>query len=293
MGHICVAHLVRAKNGIQPLQIFLETYGRNRGGVEHDFLIIFKGFPGEKEPAEYEQQLADYPHRSLFVDDFGYDITSYFIAAQNLEYPYFCFLNSYSLILDENWLIKMYRYISENDVGLVGATGSYESIYSDFAEQYRIMMTIPSYRRLDRRLRMCFRLTQYKSYFLRFPNYHIRTNAFMIRGPLMKKIRLRKIQTKMDAWRHESGKDSLTQQVLQMNLRVLVVGKDGRGYEKEEWFQSNTFWQGNQGNLLIADNQTNEYSKGDFEAKRRHSRLAWGNNANPSAETFEPSEQSK
>jgi len=100
MASICVVHLVRAKNGIQPLRRFLETYGRNRGGVDHDFLIIFKGFPGRKEPAAFEQQLADHAHRSIFVGDFGYHVTSYLEVARALEYPYVCFLNSYSLILD-------------------------------------------------------------------------------------------------------------------------------------------------------------------------------------------------
>lgn len=293
MADICVVYLVRAQNGIEPLQKFLDSYGRNRGGLKHDFCVLFKGFPEEKEPTKYEQRLSDYPHRSLFVRDFGYDITSYFIAARTLDYPYFCFLNSYSLILDENWLTKMYRYISEKDVGLVGATGSYESIYSDFAEQYRIMKTILSYRRIDRRLWMRYCLMKHKSYFFPFPNYHIRTNAFMIRGTLMRKICLPRIHTKMDAWRFESGKDSLTQQVLRMNLRVLVIGKDGIGYNKEDWFKSNTFWQGNQDNLLIADNQTNEYSRGDVEAKKRHSRLAWADNAGLPAESQKPSEPRK
>ena len=200
MASICVAHLVRAKNGIEPLQRFLETYGRNRGGVDHDFLIIFKGFPGRKEPAAFEQQLIDHAHRSIFVGDFGYDVTTYFEAARALEYPYFCFLNSYSLILDENWLMKMYRHISENDVGIVGATGSCESIYSDCVEQHRVMMMNPSHKRIDRRLWMRFRMMRYKSYFDPFPNYHIRTNAFMIRGFLMRQIRLHRIHTKMDAW---------------------------------------------------------------------------------------------
>jgi hypothetical protein len=81
---------------------------------------------------------------------------------------------------------------------------------------------------------------------------------------------------KMDVHRFESGKKSLTRQVLQMHLSVLVVGKNGVGYEKEDWNVSGTFRQGNQDNLLIGDNQTNTYLNGSPELRKELSRHAWG-----------------
>jgi hypothetical protein len=71
--------------------------------------------------------------------------------------------------------------------------------------------------------------------------------------------------------------------ILRAGLRPLVVGKDGRCYEKEEWHTSNTFWQGDQQNLLVADNQTNDYQNGSAERRLFLSRYAWGENAAPSA----------
>lgn len=42
---------------------------------------------------------------------------------------------------------------------------------------------------------------------------------------------------------------------------MIVVGKDGEGYDKKEWRKSRTFRQSEQENLLVADNQTRDYQE--------------------------------
>jgi hypothetical protein len=91
----------------------------------------------------------------------------------------------------------------------------------------------------------------------------------------MLKIDYSPIITKVDAWKMESGKKGLTRQILDMNLKILVVGKDGRGYEKEQWDKSDTFCKGRQSNLLISDNQTRAYSCNPA-AQKKLSRDVWG-----------------
>jgi len=275
---ICVVHLVRAKNGIEPFRQFLESYANNRGGIEHDLLIIFKGFYRKRGSTEYNKLLKDSTHKTLFVSDIGYDIRPYFIVAKTFDYKYFCFLNSYSVILDKDWLLKMYRYISYDNVGVVGATGSYQSGYS-------MLLNSPVKKKGEYPLflRKCirkYRLIVFKRYFDPFPNYHIRTNAFMISKDLMCKIQCKSIHRKFDVYRFESSKKSLTKQIINMKYRVLVVGKDGKCYEKEDWYKSDTFWIGNQSNLLIADNQTRAYLAADPERKRELSQYAWGDKQN-------------
>jgi hypothetical protein len=282
MADICVAHLVRASNGIEPLKGFLESYRTNRGGAEHDLLVIFKGFAGKREGPEYQALLAGCPHKSLFVPDVGFDVDAYFAAAKSFDYRYFCFLNSFSTLLDKEWLSKIYRAISEKDVGLVGTTGSCESIYTDLARIYEAnMKCLPFFS--PRRILVRCRLLRWKKHFHPFPNYHIRTNAFMMPGDLMGRLRHKALASKFDAWRFESGKEGLTCQIYGMDLRALVVGRDGKVYEKEEWFESDTFWRDDQGNLLVADNQTKTYMKSDLEEKRRLSTLAWGDKARVTA----------
>ena len=78
------------------------------------------------------------------------------------------------------------------------------------------------------------------------------------------------------SYKFESGKNSLTSQIINKDKKVIVVGKDGIGYDKEHWDSSNTFWISEQENLLISDNQTRAYVNGDSEKKSYFSRIAWG-----------------
>ncbi len=281
MKSVCVVHLVRARNGIEPLQRFLESYGRNPGGVEHDLLFILKGFRNKELPTPYRDLLAQYPHQSLSVADSGFDVIPYMITASTYEHRYFCFLNSFSILLDEDWLKKMYAHVTREGVGIVGATGSYQSMYTDMITIFEGVRATPFYRRILSSVTIPMRIKKLKKEFHPFPNYHIRTNGFIIAGSVMRKIKVNLVRTKMDAYLFESGKNSLTRQIFQMNLRALVIGRNGRAYEKDEWCRSFTFWNGDQGNLLVADNQTNAYMASDLDTRWQYARYAWANRANP------------
>ncbi|MGB8517953.1 MAG: hypothetical protein WCD45_08695, partial [Gallionella sp.] len=126
--NICVVHLVRKKNGILPFRNFLDSYLKNPAGVEHDLLILYKGFSRKGDIDPYEKLLKNVPHSCLMVADFGFDLRPYFVAAKKHNSEYFCFLNSFSVILDKDWLLKVYRHINQPGVGLAGATASWGSI---------------------------------------------------------------------------------------------------------------------------------------------------------------------
>jgi hypothetical protein len=81
---------------------------------------------------------------------------------------------------------------------------------------------------------------------------------------------------KLSALMLESGHDSVTNQLMRLGLRPIMVGRDGTGYEKEEWSTVNVFRQGNQENLLVADNQTDLYAMTDISGRGQLSGLAWG-----------------
>lgn len=276
MADICVVHLVRFRNGLEPFAKFLRSYASHSAGIDHQLLIIYKGFPSVASASAYEKLLEPFPHKTLFVRDFGFDIRPYFVAVRKFDYKYFMFMNSFSLILEEKWLEKMYKYVSQDDVGLVGATGSLQSMYTD-AFNWVITRDIypfwkfilaKSFRRLRCWILPCF--------FAPLPNYHIRTNAFMTSREIMLKIRCGLMLNKRNAWMFESGLHGFTRQILNMNLRVLMVGRDGVGYEKEYWHESNIYKQHGQENLLIADNQTITYEIGDNNTRRDESFKAWG-----------------
>ena len=266
MSDICVAHLIRKKNGTEPFQIFLESYLKHSAGINHDLLILYKGFNRKADIAPYAELLKGIPHSLLTITDFGYDLRSYFIAAKRYNSKYFCFLNSFSIILDRDWLFKLYQHINQPGVGLVGVTGSWESIASMQRRKYLI------YKRLVRFVKKKWQTI----YFDPFPNHHIRTNGFMIARSTMLKIQRGTILTKMQSYRLESGKNRITRQVEWMGLKSVVVGKDGKGYDKKEWDISNTFRHGTQDNLLISDNQTRAFDAASPEKKHALEFSTWG-----------------
>src|SRR2546421_1773981 len=127
MANVCVVHLARAENGVQPFRQFLDSYRQHPAGIRHTLLIIFKGFEQQSDIREYEQLFADLSCQCVFLPDEGFDIVPYFYVAKPLEYDYICFLNSFSIILADDWLKKMYEHAQQPDVGVVGGTGSWAS----------------------------------------------------------------------------------------------------------------------------------------------------------------------
>ena len=277
-NNIGVVHLIWGPCGIGTFNTFLQSYIKNPGGLKRELILVFNGFSSDKETSEYKSLLENLRYSSMFIEDRGFDIGSYFIATNVFNYEYYCFLNSYSIILDKEWLVKMYHYVSQDQVGLVGATASYESPYSNFVNIHRFTPSdAPLYYRIIKN--SCLNRLRYLYYFSPFPNCHIRTNAFMIKKEILSKIKHKTMRSKLDTLRFENGRISMTNQIFKMKLDALVVGKDGKAYKKEDWPTSNTFRQNNQENLLISDNQTDKYLRANSDAKMYLSKLAWGDYA--------------
>lgn len=272
--------MVRAGNNPALFGRFLESYRLNSGGIPHELIIIFKGFSGADALEEYRGLLKNIPHKELEIPDRGRDLTAYFLAAAAFSYRYFAFLNSFSVLLDPDWLSKLYKYASGDEVGIAGATGTCESLYTNLFSTPIRFYNRPILRRVRA---LCFplRWPYFRALFPSWPNHHVRTNAFMMRREIFLKIRPRAPRGKMAAARFESGKHGLTRQILRMGLKTLVVGRNAVAYDKEHWFESNTFWQGRQENLLVADNQTRLYSEGSPEQRRFLSKQAWGKLSRP------------
>jgi hypothetical protein len=288
---LCVVHLVRAANGVAPLLAFLDSYRRHPAGVEHDLMLVFKGF-GESLPAEYESVLSGVTHRRRYIADRGFDIDAYFDAARAHEAKWFCFMNSFSVILADGWLAKLHRALIERDAGAVGATGSWQSIFSNILDNMMLPASFhagyPAWKRwllirfpFLRRLWRPIRRWMLRGLFDPFPNYHLRTNAFLIPREVAVRIRLAAMRKKFDAYEFESGTRGLTRQILAMGKPLFVVGRDGKAYGMQEWQLSNTFWRRNQENLLVADNQTRKYDGSDAAARAVFSAYAWGPSADP------------
>jgi len=280
-GEVCVVHLVRAQNGIEPLIQFMSSYHKHDAGMNHQVLFALKGFRGEMVDAEYEELLSVPGARRFFLGDWGFDITTYFrtVRAAN-THRFFCFLNSFSEILADDWLLKLYQASVSRSAGIVGATGSYQGFHRDWksipykdiffsrSNWKRKLLEIPWLEYLNEQSK--------RLYFPEFPNPHIRTNGFLIEREIMLAFHPQMTLTKRRSYSFESGRKSMTRQVLNMNRSVHIVGRDGSVYDIDNWKHSDTFWQAEQQNLLISDKQTRRYQAVDCRTRKVFSRYAWG-----------------
>jgi hypothetical protein len=286
MAEICVVHLARRANGWETFERFMRSYEEHPPGIEHDFVVVLKGYDGPDPPPEYLDRVAPHGGTLLALDDTGFDIGSYWAAGRALHHTSFCFLNSFSGIRDDSWLAKLAHHHAPG-VGIVGASGSWESHRSGWNEHLRQGLLVPPWRtapdpfpprQLTTRDRgwLVKEWLRQRAGYLPFPNPHIRTNAFLIRRELMLDISVGNLSVKADVLQFESGQRSLTQQVLRRGLQVLVVGRDGLAYPPDEWPASHTFRSGDQANLLVSDNRTEEWLGNPSPLKKKQAASAWG-----------------
>lgn len=327
---VAVVYLARAADGLASFERFAASYRAFPAGTSHDLVVLYKGFATSLEAEAARAVFADLPHRGLALDDGGFDIGSYLEAAERLDHDALCFLNTHSEIAAPGWLAALAGSLSET-VGLVGAMGSYESIFSTVQLLERVIETarqrwtrrsaamagyydfvLPRFRpdwyaRSPPSLAGCLRALSRQARhvlvraarrneagprgtaliwpgapeldttaFPPFPNPHIRSNAFLIERRRLLALDVAEIRTKADANLFESGRNSLTSQVLRAGLAVLVAGRDGTTYEMPDWSRSGTFRLGGQTNLLVGDNHTRSFAAMSAGAKAAHARMTWG-----------------
>lgn len=255
MPAVSVVHLVWAPLGMAPLERFLRSYRRHPPGLEHRLVLVFKEFRDETVLVEARRRVGDIPHESVHMPARRLDLAAYRDVAAAFEARNLCFLNSNSELLADGWLRMLIENLSAPQVGLVGATASLESTYTAGAPGLRIA-----------------RRPRYPP----FPNPHVRTNAFAVRRDLMLSLRWPAVRTKGGALALESGRRSITRQVWARGERALVIGRDGVGYDVEDWRGSRTYRAGGQDNLLIADNRTRQFESAEPRFRERLAELAWG-----------------
>lgn len=248
-SRIAVCYLAR---GAEPgweeaIGRFMGSFQRYAAGSEFNLYVIFKGFPSPAERERAVRLFASVQHNPIFTDDKSFDIGAYAEAATHIAEQKVCFLNTNTEILCGDWLLKFVTNLERPGVGLVGATGSYES------------------------------LSDHDPRFPKFPNVHIRSNAFMIDRNMFAAIAGQfTFADKLDAFLFESGPNSMTRQIRSRGLEALVVGRNGQGYPPGSWPRSDTFRQDGQANLLIGDNQTRHFDALPWTEQRTLAQWTWG-----------------
>ncbi len=216
---------------------FIKAYSHFYPRIPHQLYVVNKGFAKEQLHAEYALFQDLKPHY-IDIDDNGFDLEAYRKAAQRIEEQVVYFMNTHSEPLHSGWLDKVYDAFTSNcQVGLVGCTANLET------------------------------LSPYLPNFPDYPNFHVRTNGFMLaKQDFLEAIANRTLERKVDAYQFESGKLSLTRHISASGRQVLVVGNKGEVLPHQLW-RAGLFRSGRQANLLLADNQTRIYLQSSIIVK--------------------------
>ena len=278
---VSVVHLIWFPLGTGPFSNFICSYCKYSSGHPHELVLLFNGVSKLEDLLPYLQIIDEkkIPYRKLVCYGPRQDLEAYFWAAGQLESTYLLFLNSYSELLAEGWLEKYMQQSNIPKLGIVGATGSWQSYYrSVFINNNWKWDSDRSFGENIRKFKLLVKASIYWRFlFPDFPNPHIRTNAFMIRRELMTSLKTKKLKNKFAAFQLESGYNSITSQILRKGMVAIVIDRWGKSFKKREWVQSKVFWMENQQDLLVLDNQTKKYDVADEETRNKLSFHAWGN----------------
>ncbi len=296
-----LVHLVRAANGPAPLERFLASYERFDAGCEHELVLLLKGFSDPDALTRVRERAAAHAPGIVRVDDEGFDITAYLKAAQRLAHERLCFVNSYSEVLADGWLAALSAPLADPRTGATGATASWASVMGYdlwqlglgggyegvFEDRRRTRVAIHEANGLicppDGRYRLngVLHVARMLRTGNRFPAPHLRTNAFCVRGETLRGLGLGMPATKRATYALESGRTGITRRLRQRGLETLLVGRDSIALATARWPEASAFWQDEQQDLLVGDNQTRLYDAATAEQRAALRGYAWGRRARP------------
>lgn len=244
---ITVIYLCRYGNPPHFSRRFMKSLIRFPAGIDYNLLYLMKGFPEGTTDENFELLRGALPgwSGSIDVSDDLFITSAHLAGAESwlCQTEFVLCLTSWSEVLANNWLRHFAdAYQRTPDCGMVGATGSFETLDDSTP----------------------------------FPNTHIRTTAFYMRRDEFVGAERGALKTKYDNNVMEAGANGLSKQMLNKGRRLVVVDKNGEIYTPEAWPTSLTFRAGNQENLLITDNRTHFYDKGKNRERTRLARKAWG-----------------
>jgi hypothetical protein len=272
MDKISLIYLARGKDtSWESFERFFSSYRSQPASLEHDLVVAIKGWDNGERLTRFKTLCSDIVSMFLELPDDGYDWGAYFRTAEALNCETLCFLNTHSEILHPNWLRILQDGLLLPETGAVGCTGSWESMLPSLNHMLGYFL-LGSYTFRDL-LHWCAN----HRHFPRYPNPHLRSNAFIIpRSIMLAFAKQRAIpKSKAEAYRLESGYVGLTNFLVKQGIPPRLAGADGNYYSMPEWNMSRTFRQADSENLLVADNQTRDFASRPPEEKAIFMASSW------------------
>ena len=244
---------------------FISNYKKYDSGKDHQLLICFKlldNFTLNK----YQNILKDIKYIE-FIDAHkynDYDFGSYKRVANKYKDYAILFLNSHSYPICDNWLLKLSNHFS--DKTFIATSASNESMVDSL-----------KLKKIYKLFNYLYKKWKYKQEFDQFPNPHVRTSSFLIKGDdYYNYIENKIINNKYDAWKIESGKNSLTKFFKRKNYNIFVVNSDGNHFLENDWMLSETYNYLNQSKSIISDKHTRKYLDLNNDYKKLSQFNTWG-----------------
>ena len=262
-----VCFLFTKFDNIYQLINFTKYYKKYSSGASHRLLICFKLIDSKR--IIYIRKYLKNIKYIEFVDPStvnDYDFGSYKRVAKLYRNYNILFLNSHSYPNTNSWLGKLLKHF--NDKTLIATSASYESLYTSLKLK-------KFYKFFSHLIKKNF----YKKYFYSFPNPHIRTANFLIKGSVfLRFIENKIINNKLDAWKIESGKNNLTNFLKHKNYKIFIINSDGHKFTLNNCKFSETFNYSKQKKSIISDKHTRKYIKLTNSEKKLFEFNTWGLN---------------
>jgi len=134
---VTVLYLARIEDGLNEISSFIESYANFPTLIDHVLVIVVKGKEKETECENVSSVLKKFSVTAKLIwvaDEIGFDIEAYrwVIFHGFVQTKYILCLKTSSKISARNWLEKYMNLFADPSVGLVGATGSFESLQSSW-----------------------------------------------------------------------------------------------------------------------------------------------------------------
>ena len=262
---ILVCYLFTSFDNKQSFINFLRYYKINNAGVNHTLLICFK-LLNKQKILFFRNKLKSIKYIE-FIDPVlfnDFDFGSYKRVSERYRSHTIFFLNSHSYPLKKNWLRKLLYHYKEKT--LIGTSASNESL-----------LTSLKFKKFHKIISFLIKFIRFKKKFKTFPNPHIRTSSFLIKGAdFISFIKNKKITSKEDAWFIESGLGGLTNYFKRKNYNIFVINSDGLKFTESNWKLSETYNHLNQSKSLLSDKHTRKYLKLSKQKRLFASYNSWG-----------------
>jgi hypothetical protein len=269
---IRVIHLVWAPLGPGMLDGFLAALREHPPGRDHALSVVLNGFAARADAGAELALLDGLGADVVFTPEPVQDLAAYAHAARQATEPQVCLMNSYARPLRGGWLELLAAAIADRPLAAAAATGSWES----HATELRLREHLAAAASLRDRLGAPLDWLAYRRRFPPFPNPHLRTNGLLYPRELLLDVLARPPRSKPEAFALESGRRGLSRRIADGGGDLLVVARDGRALGPQEWAAGRIFRAGEQENLLIADNRTEDWRLAGPAERARLAARAWG-----------------